>query len=108
MVHTTPATDINTVLSACIAIGLFTVFMAVKRRRNTLKDIRGPNSTSFWLGESYNGILLLVFRLHNLNSHIGNLGDIRYQKEVGDKEFPWMREYGGAWKLNGTFGVITF
>jgi len=55
----------------------------VKYSRRSLKDIRGPEPTSFWLG---------------------NVGDVRYQNEVGDAEFRWMREYGGAWKTHGCIG----
>ncbi|KAJ6524397.1 cytochrome P450 [Mycena vulgaris] len=65
-----------------VAALLVTVY-AVRRRKRPLKDIRGPDATSFWLG---------------------NMGDMRYQKEVGDVEFRWMREYGSAWKLNGCMG----
>ncbi|KAI0308933.1 cytochrome P450, partial [Amylostereum chailletii] len=49
----------------------------------SLKYLRGPKASSFWLG---------------------NLGDVRYQKEVGDADFRWMAEYGSAWRINGVFG----
>jgi hypothetical protein len=32
---------------------------------------------------------------------------MRYQNEVGDCEFKWMREYGSAWRRTGCFGVST-
>jgi len=62
---------------------LFLVTLRWSRGSPSLKDIKGPVSTSFWLG---------------------NIGDIRYQDEVGDVEFSWMREFGGAWKFHGCMG----
>jgi hypothetical protein len=53
-------------------------------RLGSLTDLRGPEPSSFWLG---------------------NEADIRYQNEVGDCEFKWMREYGSAWRRAGCFGV---
>jgi cytochrome P450 len=64
--------------------GISLVFLYTRRRGRPLKDIRGPQSSSFWLG---------------------NEGDIRYQNEVGDYEFEWMREYGSAWRRAGCFGI---
>ncbi|KAA1474639.1 cytochrome P450 [Dentipellis sp. KUC8613] len=55
----------------------------VIRTRYSLRGLRGPPSPSFW---------------------IGNQQDILYQKEVGDVEFKWMREYGSAWRLHGCLG----
>jgi hypothetical protein len=37
----------------------------------------------------------------------GSEADIRYQNEVGDCEFKWMREYGSVWCRTGCFGVST-
>ncbi|KAH8998335.1 cytochrome P450 [Lactarius hatsudake] len=34
-----------------------------------------------------------------------NEADIRYQNEVGDCEFKWMREYGSAWRRTGCLGT---
>ncbi|TFY63091.1 hypothetical protein EVG20_g6460 [Dentipellis fragilis] len=48
------------------------------RTRYSLRGLRGPPSSSFW---------------------IGNQQDILYQNEVGDVEFQWMRKYGSAWRL---------
>ncbi|VDC00881.1 unnamed protein product [Peniophora sp. CBMAI 1063] len=56
---------------------------AVRLLRPSLKGIRGPPRSSFWLG---------------------NEGDMRYQCDVGDVEFPWLGEYGGAWKIWGPLG----
>ena len=39
------------------------------------------------------------------DSLVGNETDLRYQNEVGDCEFKWMREYGSAWRRAGCFGV---
>ncbi|KZV64465.1 cytochrome P450 [Peniophora sp. CONT] len=68
-----------------LAVGVFFLLVATALRffRPTLKGIRGPPRSSFWLG---------------------NQGDIRYQGEVGDVEFPWLNEFGGAWKLYGPLG----
>ncbi|KAH9012298.1 cytochrome P450 [Lactarius pseudohatsudake] len=55
-----------------------------RRRSRSLRDLRGPASSSFWLG---------------------NEADIRYQNEVGDCEFKWMREYGSAWRRTGCLGT---
>ncbi|VDB83332.1 unnamed protein product [Peniophora sp. CBMAI 1063] len=53
------------------------------RRASTLINVRGPKSTSFWLGHEK---------------------DVRYQNEVGDVEFECLRKYGGAWKTSGVMG----
>jgi len=58
-------------------------FLYPRRRGRSLGQLRGPEPSSFWLG---------------------NEGDIRYQNEVGDCEFKWMREYGSAWRRAGCFG----
>ncbi|KAI9449717.1 cytochrome P450 [Lactarius psammicola] len=67
--------------------GLFSSFLAFlysRRRGGSLRHLRGPEPSSFWLG---------------------NEADIRYQNEVGDCEFKWMREYGSAWRRAGCFGT---
>lgn len=48
---------------------------------------------------------LPVLKCLLLTCRVGNIGDVRYQAEVGDAEFPWMREYGSAWKIHGCMGV---
>ena len=35
----------------------------------------------------------------------GNDPDVRYQKEVGDCEFKWLREYGKVWRQHGSLCV---
>ncbi|KAI9446036.1 cytochrome P450 [Lactarius indigo] len=59
-------------------------FLYSRRRTGSLRDLKGPASSSFWLG---------------------NEADIRYQNEVGDCEFKWMREYGSAWRRTGCLGT---
>ncbi|KAI0263471.1 cytochrome P450 [Gloeopeniophorella convolvens] len=66
-------------VAACFVVELFRL-----RRRNALmQKLQGPESKSFWFG----------------NDH-----EIRYQKEVGDCEFEWMRRYGGAWRRSAPLG----
>jgi hypothetical protein len=36
---------------------------------------------------------------------LGNESQIRYQNEVGEHEFQWMRRYGTAWRRTGALGV---
>lgn len=36
---------------------------------------------------------------------LGNITDYKYQNEVGDIEFQWLKEYGGAWKIHDPIGV---
>ena len=36
---------------------------------------------------------------------LGNIGDYKYQSEVGEIEFQWLKEYGGAWKIHDPLGV---
>ena len=38
-------------------------------------------------------------------SYARNDLDVRYQKEVGDCEFKWVREYGNVWRQHGCLGV---
>ncbi|KAH8995441.1 cytochrome P450 [Lactarius akahatsu] len=77
-------TDLTAILFMLSAgFSLFT-FLYSRRRSRSLGDLRGPASSSFWLG---------------------NEADIRYQNEVGDCEFMWMREYGSAWRRTGCLGT---
>jgi len=62
----------------------FLAFLYARRRGGSLRQLRGPEPSSFWLG---------------------NEADIRYQNEVGDCEFKWMREYGSAWRRAGCLGT---
>ncbi|KAN0129562.1 cytochrome P450 [Lactarius tabidus] len=77
-------TDLPILLSALLAGFLLLAFIYARHRGRSLTDLRGPEPSSFWLG---------------------NEADIRYQNEVGDFEFKWMREYGSAWRRAGCFGT---
>ncbi|VDB83977.1 unnamed protein product [Peniophora sp. CBMAI 1063] len=68
-----------------IAAGILLAAIVAIRyiRGSTLKDIRGPRSSSFWTG---------------------NIGDYKYQREVGELEFQWLKKYGGAWKIHDPLG----
>lgn len=48
---------------------------------------------------------LIPICAHPLHKTTGNEGDLRYQNEVGDTEFEWMRKYGTAWHRSGPLGV---
>lgn len=74
-------------------------------KRRLPKDIQGPPSTSFWIGAK-NRLKSLIHRRFN-SAPIGNEKDIRYQNEVGDQEFQWLRQYGTAWRVAGCMGVRT-
>ncbi|KAF8274825.1 cytochrome P450 [Lactarius quietus] len=51
------------------------------RGKSILRDLRGPESKSFGWSEYV------------------------YQKETGQSELKWMREYGSAWRVRGCMGV---
>ncbi|VDC07323.1 unnamed protein product [Peniophora sp. CBMAI 1063] len=78
--------NINPYPLGCLAAGALFLSIVVIRylRGPSLKNIRGPPRTSFWLG---------------------NQADLKYQEEVGDVEFQWLREFGGAWKAHGGLGT---
>jgi hypothetical protein len=98
---TDPAAILFTVLGGLSLLA----FLYTHRRGTSLTDLRGPQSSSFWLG-----ILAPILRQADIINWIffsGNEVDIRYQNEVGDCEFEWMREYGSAWRRAGCFGVST-
>ncbi|THH20553.1 hypothetical protein EW146_g851 [Bondarzewia mesenterica] len=73
--------SLNGLFVALLLVALFVGHRVVGRR--SLKDLQGPAATSFWLG---------------------NEKDQRYQNEVGDLEFRWVRQYGTAWRANGILG----
>ncbi|KAF8486759.1 cytochrome P450 [Russula emetica] len=77
----------NTLLSlACLLVAVIAhvTYVYFRRRNSFLRKLQGPESTSFLLG---------------------NEGDLRYQNEVGDSEFEWMRKYGTAWHRSGPLGI---
>ncbi|KAF8259494.1 cytochrome P450, partial [Lactarius quietus] len=67
-----------TAVTACIA------YVFLRGRNSSLRKLQGPESPSLWLG---------------------NESQLRYQKEVGEHEFEWMRRYGTAWRRTGTLGA---
>lgn len=94
----------NSQLYCLAAGGLFLLAIAASRFfRSSLKDIRGPPRSSFLLGS----LFPILCTIGHLETHalLGNQGDFRYQAEVGDVEFPWLNEFGGAWKVYGPLGV---
>jgi hypothetical protein len=64
----------------------FGLFLSVRGglRWQTLKNLRGPSSSS-WL--------------------YGHQVEFYRQNDVGELDFNWANEYGGAWKIDGCFGV---
>ncbi|KAN0136054.1 cytochrome P450 [Lactarius tabidus] len=77
-------TSLAAIIFAVLVGSSFLAFLYPRRRGRSLRQLRGPEPSSFWLG---------------------NEADIRYQNEVGDCEFKWMREYGSAWRRAGCFGT---
>ncbi|KAF9477686.1 cytochrome P450 [Pholiota conissans] len=65
-----------------VAFGVF-LFVRGRLRWQTLKNLRGPPSNS-WL--------------------YGHQVQFYHQKDVGELDFNWTKEYGGAWKIDGCFG----
>ncbi|KAI0253590.1 cytochrome P450 [Lactifluus subvellereus] len=68
-------------LPLALFLGIF--LFHTRRGKSILRDLRGPVSKSFWLG---------------------NQPEYVYQKETGESEFKWMREYGSAWRVRGCMG----
>ena len=95
-------TSLTVILFALLAGSSFLVFLYARRPGRSLRQLRGPEPYSFWLGtfHQFNNDVGLITRLFS-----GNEADIRYQNEVGDREFQWMREFGSAWRRAGCFGV---
>jgi hypothetical protein len=95
----------NILLSlACllVAVTAHVTYVYFRRRNSFLRKLQGPESTSFFLGE-FLDLFPSVFV--PLRRATGNEGDLRYQNEVGDTEFEWMRKYGTAWRRRGPLGV---
>ena len=95
----------NTLLNlACllVAVTAHVTYVYLRRRNSFLRKLQGPESTSFLLGEYLD---LSPFVPIPLCRTTGNEGDLRYQNEVGDTEFGWMRKYGTAWRKSGPLGV---
>ncbi|KAI0755301.1 cytochrome P450 [Daedaleopsis nitida] len=62
----------------------FVLLVVRLSRRSSLKNIRGPSSPSLLFGNEY---------------------EIFHQKEAGQLDSQWMREYGYTWRTHGYFGV---
>ncbi|KAF8266042.1 cytochrome P450 [Lactarius quietus] len=77
-------TDPAAILLTLFVGSYLLAFLYRRRHGRSLGHLRGPEPSSFWLG---------------------NEADIRYQNEVGDCEFKWMREYGSVWRRAGCFGI---
>ncbi|KAI0319080.1 cytochrome P450 [Amylostereum chailletii] len=95
-------TNVSIIYYIASALLAFTVLgVAIRRNRRSLKYLRGPKPSSFWLGMPHYTFSREIISLDIVNRQ---LGDLRYQKEVGDKDFSWMTEYGSAWRINGVLG----
>ena len=108
MATSSESVDMNTLLTLACLLAALTVhltYVYLRRRNSFLRKLQGPKSTSFLLGEYP---YLSLSAITRLCGSTGNEGDLRYQNEVGDSEFQWMRKYGTAWKRNGPLGVSTF
>jgi cytochrome P450 len=73
-------------ITSILALALVPVFLAhayYRWRSDPLRKFRGPESRSFLYGNEL---------------------DVFLQKEVGDSEFQWAREYGNVWRLHGCLG----
>ncbi|KAH9980906.1 cytochrome P450 [Lactifluus volemus] len=78
----------NILLSlACVlvTVTLHITYVYLRRRNSFLRKLQGPESSSFWLGR--------------------NEKELRYQNEVGDNEYDWIRRYGTAWRSSRPLGV---
>jgi hypothetical protein len=100
--------EMNTLLSlGCllVAVTAQVTYIYFRRRNSFLRELQGPELTSLLLGEFLNLYPSVPIPLCNTT---GNEGDLRYQNEVGDSEFKWMRKYGTAWRRCGPLGVSFF
>ncbi|KAH9169311.1 cytochrome P450 [Lactarius sanguifluus] len=62
----------------------YITYVYLRGRNSFLRKLQGPESPSFLLG---------------------NESQLRYQNEVGEHEYKWMRRYGTAWRRTGPLGV---
>ncbi|KAI9446009.1 cytochrome P450 [Lactarius indigo] len=72
-----------TTLLALVVFPAFLAYAYYRRRSDFLRKLRGPDSSSFLYGNDI---------------------EVHYQKEVGDREFKWAREYGNVWRQHGCLG----
>ena len=90
----------------CLSLIIGTLILRARRRTSTLSELRGPESLSFWLGTvSMVQSSLALGHLTKLERLVGNQPEYFYQKETGESEFKWLREYGTAWRVRGCMGV---
>ena len=103
------STDMETytILSLlCLSFIIGTLILRAHRRTSTLSELRGPESPSFWLGTvSMVQSRLAPGHLTKIERLLGNQPEYFYQKETGESEFKWLREYGTAWRVRGCMGV---
>lgn len=95
----------NTLLTLAfllLAVIAHVTYVYFRRRNSFLRKLQGPESTSYLLGEDLDLSPSVFIPLCRTT---GNEGDLRYQNEVGDAEFEWMRKYGTAWRRSGPLGV---
>ncbi|KAH8998345.1 cytochrome P450 [Lactarius hatsudake] len=72
---------------ACVLAAVtayYITYLYLRGRNSFLRMLQGPESPSFLLG---------------------NESQLRYQNEVGEHEYKWMRQYGTAWRRTGPLGV---
>lgn len=99
----------NILLSlACVlaAVTAFITYVYLRGRNSSLRKLQGPESPSLWLGEY--PYLPSPMPASSELGVLGNESQLRYQNEVGEHEFKWMRRYGTAWRRTGTLGVSLF
>lgn len=83
------------------------VRVVFRRRYRSLSHIRGPSSPSWLFGAS--SVLWPVGHgAHAVGSIVGHDISTVRQKEVGEQDFKWMREYGPTWRIASHLGVRLF
>lgn len=87
--------------SFALLVAFVTVILRLLFKRRSLRFLKGPPSPSFLTGRlqplSF-GFPLIIFIE-------GNENEMRYQEQVGDLEFQWVKEYGTAYRIAGCLGV---
>jgi hypothetical protein len=90
-----------TTLLAFLVVPAFLAHTYYRWRSDFPKKLRGPDSLRFYMVDATDFSSLIA----QAHSCAGNDLDARYQKEVGDCEFKWLREYGNVWRQHGCLGV---
>ncbi|GJE88903.1 cytochrome P450 [Phanerochaete sordida] len=78
------AFSLSLIALVLLASGWLAVTVYRALTHNSIARVRGPPSASLLLG---------------------NVTDTLYQESVGDVEFKWLRDYGGAWRLKALLGA---